>query len=548
MTVKADAHYLDCDIKPLTPEDWTSPPSVVTSVKFNIAVVTENTRFFILDSDYQSTLVTPTRNDGGPVVGCQSVAFNLDGNFVVGYQPVNDGPAIQMFDTDGNVIGPTFEWEFGVEGNGYLQDLTFSKDGNYIYAAQGITTSRIFKWDVSTGDQIWRKDSVGLPVTIMHPHYDDRIISFRYPFSGVGGLSFLEGWRPAVFDENGNIDNYWSMSFWGSSGNLAIPARPSATVCSTKNAYIACLQTGDHFCIARLSLTDFDDYDTWSLETGADCYAICLYGDYLYALVVDSAPHAFVYKFNAADLTVDSFVNLTSPLIVTQSKDMWLDYLGRIALKSRDPALSNRGVVLLDSDDLSIIDSIDTGLSSWTSQLIFDAHSLPNAFEHTFGPTTGAPTSQQDRTVAYPANWLHLEGETVQVLGDGIFLGTEIVSGGQIDLDDNTTNNHVGLRFDSKVQPMKIDGEAQVKRISKLIPDVFESVGGDYGESEDDLYTMVLRTTNDPMDIDGELHTGYIELPFKGRYDRQADIFIVQNEPLPMHLLGLGVNLSVEAI
>jgi hypothetical protein len=150
-----------------------------------------------------------------------------------------------------------------------------------------------------------------------------------------------------------------------------------------------------------------------------------------------------------------------------------------------------------------------------------------------------AGTSDQYRTVDYPNDWAHLEGETVQVLGDGIYKGEEAVSGGQVTLDDDTTNNHVGLKVVSKLQPMKLDGESQVKRISKIIPDVYESVDGEYGKELDDMYAMTLRDSNDIMDRDGELYSGYVELPFKGQYDRSADIWITQDIPLGMNVLPL---------
>ena len=114
-------------------------------------------------------------------------------------------------------------------------------------------------------------------------------------------------------------------------------------------------------------------------------------------------------------------------------------------------------------------------------------------------------------------------------------------------LDSNGTN-HVGLQVVSKLQPMKIDGEADVKRIRYIIPDVFESVGGEYGKELDDMYSMELRDSGDPMDRDEALHTGYVELPFKGELDRQGDIWIKQDIPLGMNILGIGVKLSKEYI
>ena len=107
---------------------------------------------------------------------------------------------------------------------------------------------------------------------------------------------------------------------------------------------------------------------------------------------------------------------------------------------------------------------------------------------------------------------------------------------------------HIGLQIDSILQPMKIDGEVDVKRIAQIIPDVYQSVGGYYGEDLTTLYSMELRASGDPMDRDGDLYSGYVELPFNGIYDRSGDIYIKQNIPLPMHILGIGVRLQKETV
>ena len=157
-------------------------------------------------------------------------------------------------------------------------------------------------------------------------------------------------------------------------------------------------------------------------------------------------------------------------------------------------------------------------------------------------------TGEQHRTTAMPTDHAHLNGQTVQGLGDGSFLGTEVVAGGDVTMDDATTVNHVGLQYTSTILPMKIDGEVNVKRISKIIPNVNETVGGDYGRSIAKLTSMVLRSSNDPLDTDSALFTGHVDLPFDGTYDRSADIYITQDEPFPFKLLGLGVDMSQENI
>ncbi len=180
----------------------------------------------------------------------------------------------------------------------------------------------------------------------------------------------------------------------------------------------------------------------------------------------------------------------------------------------------------------------------WT---ITEGVSLPTLQWLTFDPNK-IKTGEQNRTTAMPTDYAHLNGQTVQVLGDGSYLGTDVVAAGAIDLDDNTTVNHVGLQYTSTVLPMKIDGEVNIKRVSKIIPNVNETVGGDYGRSVAKLTSMVLRSSGDSLDTDSALFTGHVELPFDGTLDRSGDIYVTQDEPLPMKLLGIGIDYSQEPI
>jgi len=50
------------------------------------------------------------------------------------------------------------------------------------------------------------------------------------------------------------------------------------------------------------------------------------------------------------------------------------------------------------------------------------------------------------------------------------------------------------------------------------------------------------------MDQDGDLYSGYHELPFKGSYNRQGDITIQQDIPFAMVVSGIGVHLSKESV
>lgn len=130
----------------------------------------------------------------------------------------------------------------------------------------------------------------------------------------------------------------------------------------------------------------------------------------------------------------------------------------------------------------------------------------------------------------------HLEGETVSILADGELQDDQVVTNGTITLTGTITNYHIGLAYTSKLQPMKIDGEVHTKRISRLIPQIFETAGGEFGET--------LTTLDDIPYEDTTLFTGHKVVPFDGSYNRRGDFWVQQTKPLPMTLIGTAVKME----
>ncbi len=154
-------------------------------------------------------------------------------------------------------------------------------------------------------------------------------------------------------------------------------------------------------------------------------------------------------------------------------------------------------------------------------------------------------TGEQNRTTAMPEDYSHLEGESVQLLQDGVQTANQTVTSGSV--TTTGTVNHVGLQIDTKIQPMKIDGISEVKRIGTIIPDFYETSGGKHGDSETNLYSNSLKDGDD-LDPDEALFSGHVDLPFDGGYTRELDLWFTQTAPLPLHLRGVGVRLSAENI
>ena len=155
-------------------------------------------------------------------------------------------------------------------------------------------------------------------------------------------------------------------------------------------------------------------------------------------------------------------------------------------------------------------------------------------------------TGYQRRTTAMPTDRAHLNGESVQILQDGLQIANQTITGGALPTPLTGAVNHVGLGYTMKINPMKIDGEISVKKIGQIVPEFYETLGGNYGDAEDNLYSM--NTPNSPLDPANDLYSGYVELQMDSGYGRSGDIWITQDAPLPMTLLGIGIRMSKEDI
>jgi len=141
----------------------------------------------------------------------------------------------------------------------------------------------------------------------------------------------------------------------------------------------------------------------------------------------------------------------------------------------------------------------------------------------------------------------HLEGQTVSILADGSVHANKVVSSGGVSLDRSVTKACVGLAYDSVLQTMRIEGgsaegtsQGKIKRISKVVLRLFETVGVKVGPSLTNLETIPFRTTSSnlsaPVDT---LIEGDKEIEFNDDYNSDGHIFIKQDQPLPASILAI---------
>lgn len=141
----------------------------------------------------------------------------------------------------------------------------------------------------------------------------------------------------------------------------------------------------------------------------------------------------------------------------------------------------------------------------------------------------------------------HLEGEEVAVLADGALHARRTVTGGQITLLTPASKVQVGLPCTAKMQTLRAEVSPQVnaqtrkKSIFSVLVDFYESCGGKIGPSLDKLDQIFMV----PRGTGPEPETGYKEVKYPGGWEMDGQLWVVQDEPLPMNILAVATNFNI---
>ena len=141
----------------------------------------------------------------------------------------------------------------------------------------------------------------------------------------------------------------------------------------------------------------------------------------------------------------------------------------------------------------------------------------------------------------------HLEGETVQVVGDGAVMPDAVVSSGAIALSESVTSASVGLKYTTELVTLppelpQADGASFGKKKSwnRIILNLYQTLGIAVNGKQ-----LVFRTGGDPMDSAPPTFTGQFDITNLGWKESDASITITQEQPLGMTLISLTGELSV---
>jgi len=140
----------------------------------------------------------------------------------------------------------------------------------------------------------------------------------------------------------------------------------------------------------------------------------------------------------------------------------------------------------------------------------------------------------------------HLNGQTVRVVANGATHPDKTVASGSITLDRTTTAAKVGLAYTSTLQTMRLDvgsqdgtSQGKTKRIFDVTLRFYETVGAKVGPDLNNLEEIPFRSSAASMDAAVPLFTGDKKIEFRGNFETDGYLFVVQDQALPMTLLSL---------
>ncbi|SME88479.1 hypothetical protein [Desulfovibrio gilichinskyi] len=146
----------------------------------------------------------------------------------------------------------------------------------------------------------------------------------------------------------------------------------------------------------------------------------------------------------------------------------------------------------------------------------------------------------------------HLEGMKVSILADGAVRPDVVVKNGCITLASPAKVVHAGLQYTSNLKTLRIEGgsmngtaQGSMKRISHVTVRLFQSLGLQVGYDKDNLERAPFRTSADKVGGPPSLFNGDYEVKFNRGYDRDGQIYIRQDQPLPLSVLALIPQVSV---
>lgn len=144
------------------------------------------------------------------------------------------------------------------------------------------------------------------------------------------------------------------------------------------------------------------------------------------------------------------------------------------------------------------------------------------------------------------------ENRKVQILADGAVLEEQIVTDGTLDLQNEYGSITIGLGYRTKIKtlPVAVPTESQeitamwTIKIIKAFVNLWRSLGFKYGVEETNMCVEPFRATLENMDEPTPLYTGVKDITVGDVTENKGQIILIQDQPLPLNVLSVGLKLD----
>lgn len=153
-----------------------------------------------------------------------------------------------------------------------------------------------------------------------------------------------------------------------------------------------------------------------------------------------------------------------------------------------------------------------------------------------------------DATVTTVSGLQHLEGETVEILGDGAVLDDKTVVNGAVALSTASSFAVVGLGFtgELKTLPASVPDaviEDKRKSTNSVAVRLYKSRGLEIGDGTD--YYELTKRSDEPYGIPPDFVNEMVRSSISTRFDLDGSITIKKVKPVQAHVLGLITTLEI---
>lgn len=270
----------------------------------------------------------------------------------------------------------------------------------------------------------------------------------------------------------------------------------------------------------------------------------------------------------ASDYIYSSLYNSSSSV---DDKPIYMDCARLAQLPAAISAASSAGLVTEGTDTINIAnsfwnglivkyttdDTAITGLTNNSNYFVVNVGSgtfkLSSTLDGTAIDLTDDGVGNHTFTPQASAVWeagfgafrfQHLEGETVDVIADGLYYGQVVVTSGRITLSANYSEVIAGLPFTHKLQTVPLEAgsrtgtsQGTIKRIDKVVARLFSTCALSIGNSSTSLEEINFE--GDDMSVPIVPFTGWKDVDLQQTYDRDSQVYIEGSVPLPCHIVGL---------